>query len=310
MEDGWSLRAITAKKTPPKSSFHHTLKKKSQVLHLSFASLSSAPHSLHLHLQVRTPTVFSNKQPYNTHRDNKQTKQEQASMYPQPQSLSTLLGSSTSNSLPRGVPTPPTTRIPAPASGGHYQYQPHLLQSQPYSFIPSSRPEDKLARLKRSNREIRETLERAETKRDDKSQRIQVEAKENPAIVAAPSLLHTFYSSAHISAPAPVAGFSRLSGGLGPPSYASLPQLYQQQPQQRHTYIDDGPNEYDSDNEGDSSPPLIRRTKKRRVVDPYGVTRNLAMANLDHIRFQVRIYLIRLILTPARTATHSTKYKY
>lgn len=214
-------------------------------------------------------------------------------MYPQPQGHPTLLRPSTSNSLPR-----PITKIPAPESGDHYQDQPHLSQSQLLSSTPSTRPEDKFYRRKRSNREIRETLARAETERDD---RLQAEVKENPTVVTAPSLLYPFYLSAPVPAPEAVAGFSRWNDDLGPPSYASLPQLYQQQPQQRHTYIDDGPNGYDCDDEADSSPPLSRRTKKQRV----GIARDLAMTNLDRVRFQVciYIYLLHLILTPVCTET-------
>lgn len=65
------------------------------------------------------------------------------------------------------------------------------------------------------------------TERDEMSQRVQAEAKENSAVFAAPSRLYTFYSSAPVLEPEQVASSIRLSEDLGPPSYTILPQLYQ-----------------------------------------------------------------------------------
>ncbi|KAF8944321.1 hypothetical protein BGZ47_004399 [Haplosporangium gracile] len=204
-------------------------------------------------------------------------------MYPQPQRNPTLLPPSNS-SFP-GPNTPPTSRILAAESGNHYQYPAH--SSQLYSTTPLPRSEAEFARLERSNRELKQALER--TERADRLQSQSGYMKASPVTV--PPLFYPICSPA--LAPAPAASSSRMgeSVGLEPPLYAPL-QQQQQHParstfhNRQQTYLDQAQKGYDSNDEDDSSPPLVRRTKKQRVENPSGVIRDLTVVNLDHVRFQ------------------------
>lgn len=240
----------------------------------------------------RAPKIVSHGQPLNLHY---QIHSRQKAMYPLQRRHHSLLRPSAS--YPGGVPLPPTSRMLAPESEGHYLPPQSPLLSQLHSFTPSTlRSEAEFARLERSNRELKLALERVE--KADRWQRLQSEFRDissSSSGAAAPLSQPLFYPFCSSSA-APAASPSRLGDSLGRSPFGTQQQQHQRRQSWRsyhdhqHTYLDHE-QEYDGDDDdGDPTPPLSGRAKKQRLEDPPGVTRDLAIVNLDHVRFQVHIF--------------------